>query len=178
MRLGTDTRLMHSICTFANVHGTFDTKQTLTKCYAATQIESEDITSWSCRFEDILGSAADTGLAQKAAMNEMPKSMLWTGMKPELKDMCGYEFDKINNYDRLRVDLRKLEQEHHTQEKGTKTINKGAAYKDQNETRKELDELRDTMKTMTESMAVMNRQVQYQQVQQTTTSSIKTSTTT
>ncbi len=44
--------------------------------------------------------------------NDMLRSMLWTGMRQELKDVSGYKFDSIKDFDKLRVEMRKLEQEH------------------------------------------------------------------
>ena len=38
--------------------------------------------------------------------------MFWQGLKPSLKDIPGYLVDKIKNFDKLRVEMRKLEQHH------------------------------------------------------------------
>ena len=34
------------------------------------------------------------------------------GLKPALKDISGYKFEEITDFDKLRVEIRKLEQDH------------------------------------------------------------------
>ena len=38
--------------------------------------------------------------------------MFWQGLKPSLKDISGYKYDKVKDFDQLRDKIRKLEQEH------------------------------------------------------------------
>lgn len=42
----------------------------------------------------------------------MLRNMFWQGLKPSLKDISGYKFEKITDFDQLRVEIRKLEQDH------------------------------------------------------------------
>lgn len=42
----------------------------------------------------------------------MLRNMFWQGLKPVLKDISGYKFEKIKDFDKLRVEIRKLEQDH------------------------------------------------------------------
>ncbi|CAG2185167.1 unnamed protein product [Mytilus edulis] len=42
----------------------------------------------------------------------MLHSMLWTGLKTELKDISGHKFDTIKDFDELRVVLRQIETDH------------------------------------------------------------------
>ena len=34
------------------------------------------------------------------------------GFKPALKDICGYKFEQISDFDKLRVEIRKIKQDH------------------------------------------------------------------
>ena len=112
-RLGTGASISQIIDKFESVYGEVDTKEhLLAKFYSAKQEESEDITKWSCRLEDILSNAVDRGIVDSSKVNEMLRNMFWQGLKPDLKDISGYLFDKIKDFDQLRVEIKKLEQDH------------------------------------------------------------------
>ena len=42
----------------------------------------------------------------------MLHSLLWTGLKPSLKDISGQKYDAIKDFDALRVALRQVENDH------------------------------------------------------------------
>ena len=42
----------------------------------------------------------------------MTRNIFWQGLKPSLKDISGYKFEKIKDFDLLRVGIRQLEQDH------------------------------------------------------------------
>ncbi|VDI33624.1 Hypothetical predicted protein [Mytilus galloprovincialis] len=42
----------------------------------------------------------------------MLHAMIWTGLKPHLKDISGHKYDTIGNFDGLRVALRQIESDH------------------------------------------------------------------
>lgn len=39
-------------------------------------------------------------------------NMFWQGLKPSLKDISGYKFEQIKDFDKLREEIRKTEQDH------------------------------------------------------------------
>ena len=89
MRLGPTADISAILDKFESVYGVVDTKECLlAKFYSARQSPEEDVTTWSCRLEDIL----NRGLVRKQDTNEMLKSMFWTGLRHELKDVSGYKF--------------------------------------------------------------------------------------
>ncbi|CAG2255775.1 unnamed protein product [Mytilus edulis] len=72
-----------------SVYGTIDNKeQLLAEFYSARQREDEDVTTWSNRLQDILG------------------------LRQELRDISGYKYDTIKDFNQLRVALRQLEKDH------------------------------------------------------------------
>lgn len=112
-RLGLGVTIVQILDKFDSVYGEVDTKEhLLAKFYSATQGETEDVTKWSCRLEDILSNAVDRKIVEPDKVNEMLRNMFWQGLKPSLKDISGYLFDKIKDFDKLRVEMRKLEQDH------------------------------------------------------------------
>lgn len=60
MRLGTGVNIETILEKFESVYGTVDTKEELlAKFFSAKQGESEDITAWSCRLEDLLSRVVE-----------------------------------------------------------------------------------------------------------------------
>ncbi|XP_033725272.1 paraneoplastic antigen Ma3 homolog [Pecten maximus] len=67
----------------------------LAQFYSAKQHADEDVASWSCRLEDLVAKAVESGQVTKH--------------KPALKDASGYMHENINDFDELRIALRRLE---------------------------------------------------------------------
>lgn len=112
-RLGIGATIPEILDKFESVYGAVDTKENLlAKFYSAKQEENEDVTKWSCRLEDILSSAVERRLVDPSKVNEMLHNMFWQGLKPSLKDISGYKFEQVLDFDKLRVEVRKLEQDH------------------------------------------------------------------
>ncbi|KAL5008775.1 hypothetical protein ScPMuIL_014356 [Solemya velum] len=104
---------------FDSVYGMVVIKETiLLKFYGARQGENEDITSWSCRLEDILDRALERGLVTAGETIDMLRSMFWTGLLSDLKDISGHKYDSVKEFDKLRIELRMIEQE---EEQGKKS---------------------------------------------------------
>ena len=157
MRLGADTKLEHILEKFDSVYGTIDTKEDiLANFYSARQKEDEDITAWSCRLEDLICKAVDQHLVKKAEANEMLCSMIWTGMKPDFKRICGYKVEQITEFNELRVALRKLEKEHRGQRDMTARCN----TVQESELRQEVNELKGALGSITSSLKEMKEEIQ------------------
>lgn len=121
MRLGTGATPNTILEKFESVYGTVDTKEELmAKFYSAKQEDSEDITHWSCRLEDILGKVVEQGLISTHGSEEMLRSKFWAGMRQDLKDISGFKFETVKDFDKLRVEMRKIEKEHKMPSKDAK----------------------------------------------------------
>ena len=124
MRLGTDATMDQILHKLDSIYGNVDKKEELmAEFYGARQREDEDITSWSCRLEDIIGKAQELGLVQHEDVEKMLHSMLWTGLRQELKDVSSHKYDTVKGFDELRVALRQVEKDHLPQK--TATTGKG-----------------------------------------------------
>ena len=94
-RLGICATIPEILDKFESVYGDVDTKEhLLSKFYSAKQGENENVTKWSCRLEDILSTAVERKLVEPDKVNEMLRNMFWQGLKPALKDISGYKFEK------------------------------------------------------------------------------------
>lgn len=115
MRLDLDATVHDIILKLDSIYGSVDKREELlAEFYGSRQKEDESVTSWSCRLEGILGKAVDRGLIQRKDIDGMLHAMLWTGLKPSLKDISGHKYDTIKDFDGLRVSLRQIENDHIT----------------------------------------------------------------
>lgn len=51
---------------------------------------------------------------------EMLRTKFWAGLRQDLKDISGFKFEMIKDFDKLRVELRKMDRENKPPEKQTK----------------------------------------------------------
>lgn len=122
MRLGTGVDIETILEKFESVYGTVDTKEELlAKFYSAKQGESEDIIAWSFRLEDLLSRVVEQRMISHHDSDKMLRTKFWAGLSQDLKDISGFKFEMIKDFDKLRVELRKMEREHKIPEKETKT---------------------------------------------------------
>lgn len=164
MRLGPGVSFIGILEKFESVYGVVDSKECLlAKFYSAKQKEKESVTEWSCRLEDILNKAAERGLVKHGDTNDMLRSMLWTGMRQDFKDISGYKFEMIKDFDKLRVELRKIEQYHEGQSdtKTIKTESKDVLNPSESTCKKktEMEEVKDMIKTMSTTVTNMKQQL-------------------
>jgi len=110
MRLGPLADLNELLHKLESVYGTVELKESLlAKFYSAHQKEDEDVSSWSCRLEDLLAHAINDGEVDFKKANNMLRTMFWTGLLPHLRDVSGHKYDSITDFDTLRVAIRQIE---------------------------------------------------------------------
>lgn len=128
MRLGPRADIHDILHKLDGFYGQVATEGTLlTLFYAAKQKEDEDVTSWSCRLEDLIQRVQERGLIDRRTMAEMLRSKLWTGLSDErLRQATRHRFDSIKDYDELVVAIRSVEQEYRGQSGEKKTQEKKA----------------------------------------------------
>ena len=99
-RLGIGATLPEILDKFKSVYGEVDSKEhLLAKFYSSKQEESESVTKWSCRLEDTLASAVERKLVDPSKVNDTLRNMFYQGFKPALKDICGYKFEQISDFE-------------------------------------------------------------------------------
>lgn len=113
MRLGEKAGLDEILYKMDSIYGQIDEKESIMlEFYQAKQKDDEDVSTWSCRLEDILSRAILTGKVKASEADSMLHDMLFKGLRPELKDKAHYEKERYTSFDELRVVLRKLEHDH------------------------------------------------------------------
>ena len=123
-RLGPDASIQEILSKLSTVYGTVESGEALlAEFYAATQDKKECVGAWSCRLEDLLDKAEEASQQPPRSSKErdgMLRSRFWMGLQQNLKDSSRHKYDTIQNYDRLRVEIRQIEHEHKLRETQTK----------------------------------------------------------
>ena len=156
-RLGIGATIPEILDKFKSVYGEVDSKEhLLAKFYSSKQEENESVTKWSCRLEDTLASAVERKLVEPSKVNDMLRNMFYQGLKPALKDICGYKFEQISDFDKLRVEIRKIEQDHlKPEEKVTQCI----SSVQQTDEKSDIKEMKSMIKSLTNTVEQLEKRV-------------------
>lgn len=130
MRLGVSASIDEVLHKMDSIYGNvLEKEDVLAEFYSARQKDDESCSAWSCRLEETLNTAVKLGKVLPRNTNEMLKTMFYKGMRRELKDLCGYLYHSIHDFDLFRVEVRKIEMEHPaktTADKPKQALAKGA----------------------------------------------------
>ena len=130
MRLGSKVTIDGIIEKLECVYGEVEAEDVLlTEFYSARQKDSEDVSAWSCRLENLLDKAMSDETSSKDK-NKLLRIMFWSGLREDMKDITGYLFESNKDYDQLRGAVRRIEQGHkRRQEEHTSTNKQPASCK-------------------------------------------------
>ena len=79
----------------------------LKEFYTAAQMESETVTAWGLRLEEILQKAIEKGNARKEERNNMLKEQFWTALRSErLKNATRVKYEFTEDFELLRRAVR------------------------------------------------------------------------
>ncbi len=112
-RLGTGVTVRNILKHLEDVYGVVDAGEVLlAEFYGARQNKDENITTWSCRLEDILDRATERRPIPPKHKNEMLRSRFWNGLTQKLKDGSRHKFDSTQDFSALRREIRAIEREY------------------------------------------------------------------
>ena len=112
VRLGEDVTVSQMLERMCNLYGTVSVGQdVLAAFYSAHQEKDESIVAWSCRLEDLMQQAIIAKKLNVADRDEALRAKLWSGLRKELREISGHKYDAIGEYDKLLVELRKIEKD-------------------------------------------------------------------
>ena len=110
-RLGTGVSVKEVMKKLNTTFGDIETRETIfRKLYSCTQGPTESVTKFASRLEELFAQAVELG-ALKRTQEDILKDILFQGLRRELKQQAAYKYDTINDYDRFKIELRKLESE-------------------------------------------------------------------
>lgn len=135
MNLGPDANLKKILLKLTSVYGDIQERESiLQEFYGTKQGKDEDVSTWSCRLENIMQKAIKIGAVNPAMADGMLHDMLYKGLKPEIKAISHYEKERYNGFDDLRIALRKIEKEKELELNGSKTAQvKQAVVQEENQ---------------------------------------------
>jgi len=112
MRLGSKATVLELIDKLDGIYGIVEAGENLlAQFYSAFQKPDEDVAAWGCRLEDILEKAVEQEQVSRAATDEMLHNKFWMGLKQQLKDATRHNYENIKDFDKLRVQIRRVEHE-------------------------------------------------------------------
>lgn len=166
MRLGSDASLESLLEKLEAIYGTIEFgEDILAQFYSAAQKENENVVSWGFRLENILDKAIEQKQISDVASKDMLRSKFWTGLNQHLKDATRHHFETEKDFDRLRVQVRRVEQEHSTEQKSNKKLAPSKVHTsttsehDKPTQEKQIDELREMMKNLVTKFDTLQEEV-------------------
>ena len=113
MRLGPEATITQILEKMESVFGTAERgEKIIQEFYSASQGKGEDSMSWSCRLEEIYRKAVIKGAAKREEANDKLRTRYWNGLHQWIRDITGYKFDQLTDFDALRKEIRLVEKEH------------------------------------------------------------------
>lgn len=112
MRLGVSATVAQILEKLESVYGIVDAGETiLAQFYAAKQGVEENVSTWAFRLEGLLDKAKEVGQIVDRDVDEMLRSRFWMGLRHGLRQTSRHKYDTVPSFDKLRVEIRKIEQE-------------------------------------------------------------------
>lgn len=110
-RLGVKATLDEIIQKFDSYYGDIDSPELiLKKFYAVEQKAAESLITYATRVEELFAQAVQVK-ALKPTQEEILKSVFYQGLLQPLKQCGNLKFETIRDYDRFKVEMRKIESE-------------------------------------------------------------------
>lgn len=81
--------------------------------------------------------------------------MVWNGLRPELNDVSGYIYDKMRDFDSIRVELKKIEQDQMEWiVDRVKSVHTESALEEHDESRKEVRDRRHKLESVSQQYRI------------------------
>ena len=111
-RLGVLADIYEILDKFDGLYGAVeDAENLLTSFYNSKQETHESVTTWGCRLEDLLDRAGEDEHISRSSVNDMLRTKFWNGLLPHLKEPLRPKKDSILDFDKFRIEARKIERE-------------------------------------------------------------------
>lgn len=147
--LGTGVTVRQALDKLESTFGNIETKEG--KFFSCKQKSNEPISTNNSRLEKIFSQAvALKGISQTD--DEQLKRVLYEGLRPEIKHHASYKNYMIADYDRFKIELRKIDAELKDIEKEVEKCN--TAFNMEKKESNELSEVKDLLKKLHERMTL------------------------
>ncbi|PJE78479.1 hypothetical protein CI610_02585 [invertebrate metagenome] len=112
MNVGPNASVREIVAKMDSIFGAVEKGENLlAKFFSARQKEGEDVSTWSCRLEDIMNKAVQQGDVPDRNAEGMLRTMFWSGLRREIKDVTGQKYDTVRPFDELRIAVHQVERD-------------------------------------------------------------------
>jgi hypothetical protein len=144
-RLGTGANVHQVIQKLDSSFGNIETRESiLRKFYSTQQKVNESVTCYSSRLEEIFNQAVNLNGLKKTD-EDILKQVLYQGLRPEIRHLSAYKCEAVMDYDRFKIELRKIEADLSSEKEKTKC---NAAVSFERKETSELTEVKELLKKM------------------------------
>ena len=124
-RLGTGVDIETIISKLDSTYGEIETQEScLRQFYACCQKDRESVAQYSTRIEEIYSQAVTLGGLRRGDETVL-KNVFFQGLRSQLKTLSTYKHDSILDYDRFKIEVRRIEvdlQDSQKKQEGTHTV--------------------------------------------------------
>ena len=155
-RLGVKATVHEVIQKFNSTFGDIDTPELIMKkFYAVEQKPTESLITYAARVEELFAQAVEVKALQKT-QESILKSVFYQGIKQPLKQCGNLKYETIADYDRFKIEMRKIENDlQATSKKENESSTKCQAV---NQKPSEMQEVKDLLKKMNEKINALEEQ--------------------
>lgn len=108
-RLGIGVGIKEVMEKLKNTFGSIETEEIiLRKFYACQQEASETVATYASRIEEMFARAVTLG-GMKKGDDKILKKVFYQGLKPQIKHLAFSKCDLIEDYDKFKIEVRKIE---------------------------------------------------------------------
>ena len=152
-RLGVRVSVQDILEKFNSSFGDIDTPELIMKkFYAVEQKPTESLIAYAARVEELFAQAVEVK-ALAATQECILKNVFYQGIKQPLKQCGNLKYETIKDYDRFKIEMRKIESElQSSSKKETENATKCQAV---NQKPSEMEEVKDLLKKMNEKISAL-----------------------
>lgn len=158
-RLGTGITVQETLIKLSSTYGSIESAESVMQKFYSCVQGNDSVLTYSTRLEDIYAQAIELQAIPKGS-EKLLKQVLYQGLRMELKHIAQYKFDKVDDYDRFKIELRKFEAEIKIPDSKAKPCHSAQKIEGKNE----VNELKDTVKLLQERLDQLEKQKESQPV--------------
>lgn len=134
----------------------------LRKFYACQQTQDESVTAYTAKLEELFAHAVEIKAVDTWNNQTILKRVFFQGLKQPIKQMSAYKFDTVDDYDRFKVEVRKIESELNlTKQEETNKTKCSAINK--TEQKSELSEVKELLQQMNKRIEKLEQEKEERQ---------------
>jgi len=153
-RCGVEATVKQILKEFEANFGDIDTPETiLKKFYAIKMNEKESVFQYIARIEEMFNKAVNLA-AVNSNKNGCLRSVFYNGLNMKIKQAAAVKFELVKDYDQLKIEVRKIENEINTGENESEEIKTNCNATSKNKQKNETEERLTKVETLLEKLNV------------------------